>query len=156
MKHFSSLFSFARKRAALITVAAVALGGASVAAQAQPSRHHEQQVCAKCGTVVSVHTYEKAAERGTGLGVATGAVVGGLLGNHVGGGNGRTLATVAGAVGGGYAGNQIEKNVRSTTVTDVRVRMSNGTLRTFTEAGRSQRFKGERVRVADGRLLSNR
>ena len=39
------------------------------------------------------------------VGIATGAVVGGLLGNQVGQGNGRTLATVAGAVGGGYLGN---------------------------------------------------
>ncbi|WEN14076.1 glycine zipper 2TM domain-containing protein [Rhodanobacter sp. AS-Z3] len=41
-------------------------------------------------------------------GTAIGAVVGGLLGNQVGGGKGKTLATVAGAVGGGYAGNRIE------------------------------------------------
>jgi uncharacterized protein YcfJ len=41
-------------------------------------------------------------------GTAIGAVVGGLVGNQVGGGKGKTLATVAGAVGGGYAGNKIE------------------------------------------------
>ncbi len=41
-------------------------------------------------------------------GTAIGAVVGGLAGNQVGGGKGKTLATVAGAVGGGYAGNRIE------------------------------------------------
>ncbi|MEB0135953.1 glycine zipper 2TM domain-containing protein [Actimicrobium sp. CCC2.4] len=39
------------------------------------------------------------------IGIATGAVVGGLIGNQVGGGRGRTLATVAGAVGGGFLGN---------------------------------------------------
>ena len=44
------------------------------------------------------------------LGTALGAVAGGLIGNQVGGGNGKKLATVAGAVGGGYAGNQIQKN----------------------------------------------
>lgn len=43
------------------------------------------------------------------LGIGVGAVVGGLLGNQVGGGNGRTLATIAGAVGGGYVGNEIAK-----------------------------------------------
>jgi uncharacterized protein YcfJ len=36
-------------------------------------------------------------------------VVGGLLGNQVGSGNGRKLATIAGAVGGGYVGNEIAK-----------------------------------------------
>ncbi len=42
------------------------------------------------------------------VGTAIGAVAGGLLGNQIGGGKGKTLATVAGAVGGGYAGNRIE------------------------------------------------
>jgi uncharacterized protein YcfJ len=41
-------------------------------------------------------------------GTAIGAVAGGLLGNQIGGGKGKTLATVAGAVGGGYAGNRIQ------------------------------------------------
>jgi outer membrane lipoprotein SlyB len=52
-------------------------------------------------------------------GTATGAVVGGLLGNQVGGGNGKKLATVAGAVAGGAAGRNIQ--------------------------GRSQQNKGDRV-----------
>ena len=43
------------------------------------------------------------------IGIGIGAVVGGLLGNQVGGGNGKTLATIAGAVGGGYLGNEIAK-----------------------------------------------
>jgi len=43
-------------------------------------------------------------------GTAIGAVAGGLIGNQVGGGKGKTLATVAGAVGGGYAGNKIQQN----------------------------------------------
>lgn len=41
------------------------------------------------------------------IGIGLGAVVGGLIGNQVGGGNGRTLATIAGAVGGGYVGNEV-------------------------------------------------
>ncbi|WP_243039950.1 glycine zipper 2TM domain-containing protein [Dyella sedimenti] len=43
-------------------------------------------------------------------GTAIGAIAGGLLGNQVGSGKGRTLATVAGAVGGGYAGHEIQAN----------------------------------------------
>ena len=43
------------------------------------------------------------------VGIGVGAVVGGLLGSQVGGGNGKTLATIAGAVGGGYLGNEIAK-----------------------------------------------
>jgi hypothetical protein len=43
------------------------------------------------------------------VGMGVGAVVGGLLGSQVGGGNGKTLATIAGAVGGGYLGNEVAK-----------------------------------------------
>ena len=41
--------------------------------------------------------------------IGTGAVIGGLLGNQVGGGNGKKLATVAGVIGGGMLGNEIAK-----------------------------------------------
>lgn len=41
-------------------------------------------------------------------GTATGAVVGGLLGNQVGKGNGRKLATVGGAVAGGLVGRNVQ------------------------------------------------
>lgn len=47
-------------------------------------------------------------------GTAIGAVVGGLLGNQVGGGNGKKIATVAGAVGGGYAGNKVQAHMQDT------------------------------------------
>ena len=39
--------------------------------------------------------------------MGTGAVIGGLVGNQVGSGNGRKLATVAGIIGGGFLGNEI-------------------------------------------------
>jgi uncharacterized protein YcfJ len=41
------------------------------------------------------------------VGIGVGAVVGGLLGNQVGGGNGKKLATVAGVIGGGMLGNEV-------------------------------------------------
>jgi hypothetical protein len=50
-----------------------------------------------------------AAAPNSAIGIGVGAVVGGLLGNQVGGGNGKTLATIAGAVGGGYLGNEIAR-----------------------------------------------
>nr|WP_304665637.1 glycine zipper 2TM domain-containing protein [Pseudomonas tremae] len=64
------------------------------------------------------------------VGSVIGAVAGGLLGNQVGGGNGKKIATVAGALGGGYAGNRVQEGMqerdtytttqnRCTTVNDV-------------------------------------
>lgn len=41
------------------------------------------------------------------VGIGAGALIGGLVGNQVGGGNGKKLATVAGLIGGGMLGNEI-------------------------------------------------
>lgn len=45
-------------------------------------------------------------------GTLLGAVAGGLLGNQVGGGTGKKIATVAGAAAGGYAGNTVQGNMQ--------------------------------------------
>lgn len=42
------------------------------------------------------------------VGIGAGAVIGGLIGNQVGGGNGKKLATLAGIIGGGMIGNEIQ------------------------------------------------
>lgn len=49
------------------------------------------------------------AQKNSAVGIGIGAVVGGVLGNQFGSGDGKTLATIAGAVGGGYLGNEIAK-----------------------------------------------
>jgi outer membrane lipoprotein SlyB len=112
-----------------------------------------QQICESCGTVESVRAVQQAAKP-SGLGVVAGAVLGGVLGNQVGNGNGRTLATVAGAVGGGYAGNEVEKRTRTNTSYEVRVRMEDGSIRTFTPAGQPDWRAGDRVRIVNGELTS--
>ncbi len=43
-------------------------------------------------------------------GTVAGALIGGLDGNQVGGGNGRKAATAAGAVAGGFIGNRVDRN----------------------------------------------
>ncbi|WP_339487513.1 glycine zipper 2TM domain-containing protein [Pseudomonas sp. EL_65y_Pfl2_R95] len=63
-------------------------------------------------------------------GTAIGAVVGGLLGNQVGGGNGKKIATAAGAIGGGYAGNKVQGNMQANdtyTTTENRCKTVNDT-----------------------------
>lgn len=44
------------------------------------------------------------------VGTATGAVIGGLLGNQVGGGNGKKAATALGAIAGGVIGKNVQSN----------------------------------------------
>ena len=53
-------------------------------------------------------TYQQQASNSP-VGMGLGAVVGGLIGSQVGGGTGKTLATIAGAIGGGYLGNEVAK-----------------------------------------------
>jgi outer membrane lipoprotein SlyB len=131
-----------------------------LAANTAPARVAEEQparaaapapaICSSCGEVVNVRAVTNTPS-GSGVGIAGGAVVGGLLGNQVGGGTGRTLATIAGAVGGGYAGNVVEKRVRSTTSHVVEVRMENGKTRSFPQTNENWRV-GDQVRVVNGHL----
>lgn len=104
-------------------------------------------LCNGCARVTDVHT-ETRRGQASGVGAVGGAVVGGLLGNMVGGGNGRKLATVAGAVGGGYAGNEIEKNQKSHTVWVIQVREADGRQRRF------ERSADPGLRVGDEVLLT--
>ncbi|MBB3225997.1 uncharacterized protein YcfJ [Luteibacter sp. Sphag1AF] len=90
----------------LIAFAALALAGSTLAVPAASAQSsHRRQVCEN---VQVRHNDSK--DNHQIAGTAIGAVAGGVLGNQVGGGKGKTLATVAGAVGGGYAGNRIQKN----------------------------------------------
>jgi outer membrane lipoprotein SlyB len=89
--------------------------------------------CASCGVVDTVERVVQKGQ-GTGLGAVAGGVLGGVVGSQMGKGKGRSAMTVLGAVGGGLAGNEIEKRQRSTTSYRVKVRMEDGTLRTFTRA----------------------
>jgi uncharacterized protein YcfJ len=60
--------------------------------------------------VVSVVNQSKDPKQITGT--VAGIVIGGVLGNQVGGGKGKDIATVAGAAAGGYAGNQIQEKMQ--------------------------------------------
>lgn len=109
--------------------------------------------CPDCGVVESIRAVEVRGE-GTGVGAIGGAVVGGILGNQVGRGSGRTAATVVGAGAGAYAGNEIEKNAKISTRYQVRVRMNDGTYRTFHERAQPALAIGQRVRVTEQGIVS--
>ena len=97
---------------------------------AQPLREARAVACTGCGVVESVVPLRSEGQ-GTGLGAVGGGVLGAVVGNQMGGGNGKKAMAVLGAIGGGFAGNEVEKRVRSTTVYEVRVRMDDGSRRTL-------------------------
>ena len=115
-------------------------------------------ICLQCGTVESATPIMRAAPS-SGVGVVAGGVLGAVLGNQVGGGSGKTAATILGAVGGGWAGNEIEKRVKKETVYEVKVRMDNDSTRTFelagpVGAGAKVTAEGNSLRLADGSLVT--
>ncbi len=129
---------------------------AVVRAPAQPTAAAR---CESCGTVVAVTPVQRAAPA-SGVGAVAGGVVGGVLGNQVGGGSGRAVATVLGAVGGGFAGNEAEKRIRQTTHYAVRVRMDDGSIRTFEQStavavGRPVVVEGGGVRLRESAYSGN-
>ena len=114
---------------------------------------HEKAWCGSCGNVQSVRAIKTRAE-GSGLGAGAGAVLGGLLGHQVGGGHGKQLATAAGAVGGAVIGNQVEGNMKATTSYEIRVRLDDGSTRTFHQQSAPRWAEGDRVKIVNGALHS--
>jgi outer membrane lipoprotein SlyB len=84
-----------------------------------------------------------------------GAVVGGVLGNQVGHGDGKKIATVIGAVGGAVAGNEIEKQVKSNKNYEITVRFEDGSSRVFSEPEATAWRAGDKVKVVNGVIHAN-
>lgn len=112
--------------------------------------------CDTCGTVQQVKQKEKKSKT-SGVGMVGGAVVGGVLGNQIGGGSGRAAATVLGAVGGAVAGNKIAENQQNTyagnpnqTVYRISVQTDTGQMRTYDVSATGDLQPGDRVRIDNG------
>jgi len=92
-------------------VAAPAPVARKVVYRSRPVQHHDTQVARYDERPRSYErSYSQPAPQAQPvnyLGVGAGALIGGLVGNQVGGGNGKKLATVAGVIGGGMLGNEI-------------------------------------------------
>lgn len=110
---------------------------------------HPAVVCANCGVIEAVRPVQQKGQ-GSGVGAIAGGVLGGVVGNQMGKGSGKTALTVLGAIGGGFAGNEVEKQTRTVTVYEVRVRMDDGSLRTLTQS--TEPAPGSRVEV-NGRSM---
>ena len=90
---------------------------------------------------------------GSGAGAVIGGVLGAVVGNHFGHGNGRAAMTVLGAGGGAVAGNSVERNINQAVVGyRVRVQLASGATQVFEEQRLDGLRVGDRVRVEGGRL----
>ncbi len=118
------------------------------------ARENSARQTTASGVVESVREITTRAQ-GSGVGAAGGAVVGGLLGNQVGGGRGKDVMTIVGAIGGALAGNQIEGRVNATHSYEIIVRLDDGSTRTMHQSTPSGWHAGDRVRIVDGVVRSN-
>ena len=103
--------------------------------------------CLDCGKVTAVTMSERKGESNA-LGMIAGGAAGALLGNQVGGGSGRKVATVAGAIGGAYAGKKIQENANASTEWTVEVQYDNGQRGTFRFDRDPGVQRGDRVKNA--------
>ena len=111
-------------------------------------------VCTTCGKVTAVKVTEKPGDSNA-LGMIAGGVAGAVLGHQVGGGTGKTLATVAGAAGGAYAGKKVQENMNASKVWTVSVRYNDGKTAEF-NYGQDPGFKsGDAVRKSGDVLVRN-
>lgn len=74
----------------------------------QPKEVHHHHVAQNDVPSYQAPAVQPAPKQPNYVGIGAGAVIGGLLGNQVGGGNGKKLATLAGIIGGGMIGNEIQ------------------------------------------------
>ena len=101
------------------------------------------------GTVESVRSV-RLNEDHANVGTGAGAVIGGLLGNTLGHGNGRAVTTILGAVGGGLAGNAIEHDATAQNGEEIVVHLDNGPSIAIVQGGLQDFAPGQRVRVLTG------
>ena len=130
----------------------------SYPASSYPAGSYNQPVAGvEYGRVTEVSLISgPAAPRGNHIaGTAIGAIIGGVLGNQVGGGSGRAAATVLGAVGGAVVGNKIAQNqdgahAGNQTVYRISVQTETGQMRSFDVSATGDLRPGDRVRIDNG------
>ena len=103
---------------------------------------------ARPATIESIRQIVEKKNSSSPLGMIAGGLIGGGLGSLVGGGNGRTAATIIGALGGGYLGNNIEKS-QTQVVYEIGVKYDNGTWGTIRQTASPPFRIGDRVLVTD-------
>ena len=138
--------------ASLSLLLAILFAGLGFAPAAEAQRFR----CAQCGTVEDVDRiwYERGRDSGT-EGAVIGAIIGGAIGNQAGKGDGRTAATIAGALVGGLIGREIDRNDgrgRGERGLRLVIRMDRGYYQTVEIHGDMRIYRGDRVRLRNGRV----
>ncbi|MES2257324.1 MAG: hypothetical protein V4724_02340 [Pseudomonadota bacterium] len=106
--------------------------------------------CSDCARVTEIAAGEKKGEPGP-IGEIAGGVVGALLGNMAGGGNGKKAIAAAAGAAGAYAGGKVEEKIKTVKFWTVKVQYDDGTDGSFTFDKQPAFAVGDVVRkVKDG------
>lgn len=146
MRSFPSLPIPALLAGMLLSACAGTHGGAQPFAETQENDHSVY------GRVEAIQVSKIAGSDEVGMGSVIGGLIGGLLANQIGGGNGKMLATVAGAGGGAYAGNQFEQRNRAREIYRIRVQLDSGDYQTVSQDNDTDLAVGNRVHIDNGRV----
>lgn len=152
-----------RTLSALTTILLASSLTACVVAPYQPPYQAQQPVVrapvqpveqGRVATIERVRTQEAAPS--SGAGPLLGGIAGAVIGHQIGGGFGRSAATVLGGFGGAIVGNHIENSQRPPGPVQeslqVTVQADDGSTRYFSVPGTTDLRVGERVRMANGQL----
>jgi outer membrane lipoprotein SlyB len=137
---------------AVAALGALALGGCAYPGGSADYRGYEVrgEQSVRFGVVESVR--EVRINPGeSGVGTAGGAMLGGLAGSTVGGGNGQIAGAIGGAILGGIIGQNIEKSANERRGLEVTVMLDSGQYLAVVQEADEPFRTGDRVRILSGR-----
>ncbi len=105
------------------------------------------------GRVESIQVAKLPGSNDIGMGTVVGGLLGGLIANQLGGGNGKLLATAAGVGVGGVAGHEFEVKSRPQEVYRIRVQLDSGDYRTVSQDNDNDLAIGTRVHIDNGHVF---
>jgi outer membrane lipoprotein SlyB len=104
------------------------------------------------GRVEAIEVQKAPNADGFGMGSVVGGLLGGLIANQFGGGNGKLVATAAGAGAGVYAGHELEVKNRPQEVYRIRVQLDSGDYRVVSQDNDNDLAVGNRVHIDNGHV----
>jgi outer membrane lipoprotein SlyB len=136
------------KAVSAIVAAALLAGCAAPPQSASVYTYYQTQneQIVRTGTVESVRNVLIVNPQ-SGIGVASGAALGGLAGSAAGGGRGQIATTILGALAGGLVGQRVEAGAAQRPGFEITVRLDNGELRAITQEADELFRPGDRVRL---------
>ena len=141
-----TFLSFAATRG-LLAALAFAAGLSGCASYAPPTTAQAGAIEMRRGVVEQITAAELPGPQHAGVGAVIGGIAGAGLGNLIGHGNGRAVATVLGTLGGGLLGNEVQQADydRPIPAQQVVVRVDNGVIVAVTQPVNPALYPGMRV-----------